>query len=349
MFKPANGGFSAAAGAIAGIAITGLLCGALFGVGIGNPLLVAPMGASAVLLFAVPASPLAQPWPVMGGNVVSALVGMFVAKLIPDPTIAAGFAVGAAIAVMSILRCLHPPGGAVALSAALGIKGAASSYMFALIPVGVNTALLLGLAMIFHRLAGHNYPHVAPKMPAPHGTADTAPPLRAGPNDQDMADAIAATGDRLDVNEADLRPLFADAERRAAERTHGVVRCGDIMSRDILHVAASASLDDAAALMHERRLRAMPVIDDQGRVIGLIDAIDLRREAGNSSDIARRPFIVRADTPIARLIGPFGSGAEHEAIVVDDDHRLIGLVTQTDLLTAVTAAPPRAGRDLVSR
>ncbi len=332
----------AASGAIGGIAITGLLCGLMLGHGLANPLLVAPMGASAVLLFAVPASPLAQPWPVFGGNVLSALVGIFVAKAVADPTLAAGLAVGSAIAVMSLLRCLHPPGGAVALSAALGVKGVASSYLYALVPVGVNTAFLLGIAILFHRLAGHNYPHVAPKAPTLHGTADPTPLIRAGPSDVDIADALAATGETFDIEPADLRQILADAELRAAEREHGVIRCGTVMSRDLIHVAGDAPIDAAATLMRERNVRALPVIDDTGRVHGLIGALDLHDSALTTGAAAHRPLLVHEDTPLARLIGPFASGTHHAAIVVDDDSRPIGLVTQTDLIAALSVAPTLA-------
>src|SRR5690349_13220636 len=107
-------------GALVSIALTGLLCGALFGEGSHLPLIVAPMGASAVLLFAVPASPLAQPWSIIGGNTISAIMGYLVAQFIADPIVAAGAAVALAIAVMSFTRCLHPPGRAAALTAALG-------------------------------------------------------------------------------------------------------------------------------------------------------------------------------------------------------------------------------------
>src|SRR3569832_166040 len=70
----------ASAGALVGILLTGLLANALLGhsIGIGSlPLLIAPMGASAVLLFAVPSSPLAQPWSVLCGNILSATIGVF--------------------------------------------------------------------------------------------------------------------------------------------------------------------------------------------------------------------------------------------------------------------------------
>ena len=79
------------------------------------PWLVAPLGASAVLVFAVPASPLAQPWAVLTGYTLSALVGILSQRLIPVPEVAAAVAVAPAIGVMMAARCLHPPGGAIAL------------------------------------------------------------------------------------------------------------------------------------------------------------------------------------------------------------------------------------------
>jgi|GEM_PF-1051278 len=92
--------------------------------------LVAPLGASAVLVFAVPSSPLAQPWSVVGGNTVSALCGLVVCNLIPDPVVAAALAIGSAIGVMFALRCLHPPGGAMALLVVLTHTHAWSFALF---------------------------------------------------------------------------------------------------------------------------------------------------------------------------------------------------------------------------
>src|SRR5690349_14350985 len=80
-------------GALLGITITGAVCGFTLGDGYDVPLIVAPMGASAVLLFAVPASPLAQPWPIIGGNTISAAVGLLMAHLVGDPILASGLAV----------------------------------------------------------------------------------------------------------------------------------------------------------------------------------------------------------------------------------------------------------------
>ena len=86
----------------------------------GAAMIIASMGASAVLLFAVPHSALAQPWNVIGGHLISAIIGIVCARFIPEILLAAALSVGFAIAAMHYLRCIHPPGGATALSAVIG-------------------------------------------------------------------------------------------------------------------------------------------------------------------------------------------------------------------------------------
>src|SRR5689334_6496327 len=183
----------AATGALLGILLTGMLGHLALGADAILPLLVAPMGASAVLLFAVPASPLAQPWSIIGGNTLSALTGTLVAQFIHDPVLAAGAAVALAIAVMSFARCLHPPGGAAALTAALGGPAVASwGVLFAFVPVGLNSCILVALGLLFHRLSRrHSYPHVPAPTPVNiHGTADLPPPLRVGFRHEDVDAAL---------------------------------------------------------------------------------------------------------------------------------------------------------------
>ena len=139
-------------GAMIGVSLTGLAAHALVSGHLSAVLLLAPpIGASAVLVFAVPASPLAQPRAVIGGNIVSAIVGVTcVLAFHQQPVLAAGIAVGAAIIVMSLLGCLHPPGGAVALSAALvATAPGINSFAYVLAPIGVCSVLLAAAAMVF--------------------------------------------------------------------------------------------------------------------------------------------------------------------------------------------------------
>ncbi len=200
----------ASAGGLIGIALTGAIALLLLGSWELLPWLVAPMGAAAVLVFAVPASPLAQPWPVIGGNTISALVGITAARLVPEPALAAGVAVGGAILVMSLCRCLHPPGGAAALTAVVGGPAVLSmGYLFAFVPVGLNAVLLTLAGIAFHRLSGHAYPH----RPAP------VAPL--APEREDVDRALADLGETFDIDREDLVVLVQHAVRHAAERRAG--------------------------------------------------------------------------------------------------------------------------------
>jgi CBS domain-containing membrane protein len=193
-----------------GIALTSLVSGWLLGWS-NLPLLVAPIGASAVLLFAVPASPLAQPWPLVGGNVVSALVGVTIAQLLGHGPLAAGAAVGAAIVAMALCRCLHPPGGAAALTAVIGGPAVtAAGFVFPFAPVAVNSLLLLATGWAFHRVSGHRYPHRA-------GPPVAAPGLLRA----DIDRALAEAHESFDIAPEDLEELLGRAERHAQARRRG--------------------------------------------------------------------------------------------------------------------------------
>ena len=326
----------AAAGAIIGIAATGLLCGVLAGTGAARPLLVAPMGASAVLLFAVPASPLAQPWSILGGNVLSALVGIAVALAIPNSTVAAGVGVGLAIAVMSLARCLHPPGGAVALSAVLGgAAGSAHPFMFALYPVGLNSLLLILAGLAFHRMSGHTYPHRAKLTESTHGTQDSAPLSRSGVRPNDIDAALESFGDTLDINRDDLLRLFELAGLNAAKRQVEQLTCGDIMSHDVITIAGTAPVEDAHVLMRARRLRALPVENASGQLIGVITWTELDKQGAFAAEIMAPADTAHVTAPAATLLAPLADGHGHEIMIVDDDMQLQGIVTQTDIIASL--------------
>lgn len=119
-----------------------------------GPYVAAYMGAATVLVFAVPESPLARPWPLVGGHLVSALVGVTCAQTIPDPALAAASAVALAILAMQLLRCVHPPGGAAAMVAVIGGSDIRElGYLFVLWPVGLNVAVMLIVSQLYARVA----------------------------------------------------------------------------------------------------------------------------------------------------------------------------------------------------
>jgi CBS domain-containing membrane protein len=118
--------------------------------------LIASLGASALLVFALPASPMAQPWAVIAGNTLSALVGISVAIVIQNPLLAMPIAASLAILGMFILRCLHPPAAAVALIAVLGNV---MHYRYAFFPVMIDSILLVIAGAIYSNLTGKSYPN----------------------------------------------------------------------------------------------------------------------------------------------------------------------------------------------
>ena len=209
------GWLRSAAGALLGITLAGLAVRLALGANPGGwPWLLAPLGASAVLVFAVPASPLAHPWSVFGGDLLSALVGLACAALIPWPPLAAAVAVAAAIAVMSVARCLHPPGGACALLAALGSPAiAAHGWIAFMIPLALNVAMLIAAGYLWNNLTGHRWPH---HLPAP---VPPAPEEWTARYEQADLDAVLEHWDEvLDVSREDLDALFRAVEQQVERR-----------------------------------------------------------------------------------------------------------------------------------
>lgn len=301
-----------------------------------NPWFIAPMGASAVLLFAVPASPLAQPWSLIGGNLCAALVGVSCARLIGDPVLAAGIAAAIAIALMFPLRCLHPPSGAVALTAVLGGPAVARlGYGFVWHPVLLNSLLLLAAALLFNRLAGRRYPHSQPAAPAP------TPSERVGVSRADLHAALAERGEVVDISEDDLEDILQRAEERSHQRRFGALRCADFMVSEVLSVGAAASSDKALALLRDHRFDALPVTSSDGRLLGEISLRELLAAAGMHPAplvgqlMDTSPHTSRPDDPIERLIHPFADRGVAHSMVVDGEGRLLGLVAQGDLIAAL--------------
>lgn len=117
----------------------------------GTLVMVTSMGASAVLLFAVPQGALSQPWAVIGGHLLSAFVGVSCQKLFPDQTWTPALAVGLAVGVMHYMRCIHPPGGATSLAAVIGGSEVhALGYHYLVMPILINVIAILLMAIAFN-------------------------------------------------------------------------------------------------------------------------------------------------------------------------------------------------------
>lgn len=320
-------------GALIGIGATGLICSLLIGNDPHLPLIIAPMGASALLLFAIPSSPLAQPWPIIGGNIVSALSGLLVTHYVAEPAVAAGCSVGLAIAAMSLLRCLHPPGGSTALAAALGGPVVATYGIgFALVPVGINAVVLTALGILFHRFSSHSYPHRAVTAVNAHGTKDLPPAQRVGFNEADIDAALDDLGEAFDIDRQDIDKLLRQVEIHALSRARNLPRCADIMSRDIIRIDQHGEIEAARGLLLEHGIRTLPVVDRENRLLGTVGLRELTRPGLRVSDVMAPARTAFATAPAIELIAPLTDGFHHAVIIVDEARHLLGLVTQSDLL-----------------
>jgi CBS domain-containing membrane protein len=126
-----------------------------------NFFLIGSFGASAVLVYGIPNSPLAQPRNLIGGHVVSALVGVTAFQLLGWtnlPWLAPAVALSSAIVAMQITKTLHPPGGATALIATIGSeKIKALEYMYVIAPVFVGASFLFLIAMLINNIPAHRH------------------------------------------------------------------------------------------------------------------------------------------------------------------------------------------------
>ncbi len=152
-------------GGFFGIGIIGFISSKYFNLN-DNLFLIGSFGASAVLVYGATNSPLAQPRNLVGGHVVSALVGVAVHKLIPGEVwLSSAIAVATAIVMMQITKTVHPPGGATALIANIGSeKIKALGFIYVLSPVFTGVMILLIVALIFNNIPKNRfYPYKKPK------------------------------------------------------------------------------------------------------------------------------------------------------------------------------------------
>jgi CBS domain-containing membrane protein len=355
----------AATGALIGLAIAGAAGLATMGPSAALPFLIAPMGASAVLLFCLPASPLAQPWSILAGNLVSGAIGITCARLVPLPLAAAALAMGLSIGAMLALRCLHPPSGAMAVMTTLGGPAVhAAGYGFLIAPVTLNGLVLVVVAIAWNHATGRRYPHSQRHdTKHPQATADAPPIARLGFTSEDLRAVLREHGELIDVSEDDLESLFLRVERQTHRRRFGEMRCEHVMSRDVVTVEFATPLDEAWTLMHRHDVPTMPVIDRARRVIGVLGREDfvralamrpepdwgdrlrallMRTQAMHSDkaevvgQVMTVPAVtVSASTALVDLVPRMADAGHHHLPVVGGDEKLVGIIAPSDVIAAL--------------
>lgn len=327
--------------------------------------MVASMGASALILFVMPNSPLAQPYPFVMGHVVPAAIGVVCANSIDSFYLAAALAVSASLFAMYLLNCLHPPGGAAALVPVIAHDEHLLTLSYVIFPVLVNVMTMLLFTLIVHKwVLRKEYP-VRPiaRKDSQHQHEDPSPLARMGINSSDLQAAMQNFNAYLDITENDLARLYSSAQHNAYVRKFGEIRCAHIMSRDVVTVEYGTDLEEAWALLRLHKIKILPVIDKANRVIGVISLVDFlkranlktyegfaekliafvrrsRTENTNKPEavgqiMANPAFTVAEDEFITSLVPLLSDRGLHHVPVVNKEKRLVGIVTQSDLIAAL--------------
>ena len=324
-------------------------------------------------LFAVPTSPLAQPWSCVVGNTVSALWALFVLQWCP-PQLAPALAVGGAIGCMLLTRSLHPPGGAMALLTVLNAKASlAAGWMLPFLPVGALTLGLVLAATALHRATGRRYPHHADTAPkAAPADAAHRHASRLGLSHADLEVLLLRFGQENNLEADDLAELLAAAEETAIEHRLGGVRCAQLMTRD----PVSCSLDDdvhaVAARFRAHPAKSLPVLNADGGLAGTVSRAELyewlwmspvrpaesaakpsllnwlgqrlpgkTRAAPRLSELPQlvhAPTSVDEDTPVGQLLDALARHSVPCIPVMREGRGLTGLITRTGSDAAAAAA-----------
>jgi len=246
-------------GALLGLFLAGWLTSMAYGPGIALHLL-GPLAASAVLVFAVHSGPLAQPWPVLGSYALAGAVGLAMRQGFGPELWVAAVALGISILVMCLLRCLHPPGGGVAVSAVLADPGLTALGDHLLQPVLLNALILVTVAVLCNRLTGVRYPKGAVIRKDLHHTHDPLPTERVGVRSEDLDHALEELGEFVDVTRDELERIILATEQHALQRSLGGITAASVMSRDVQFASPDTTLEQAWAMLASHHLKTLPVL-----------------------------------------------------------------------------------------
>ncbi len=329
-------------GALCGLAISSLISWYVLG-GV-NAWYIAPMGASSVLLFAVPSSPLAQPWNIVIGNTIAGIVGVACSMWIPDLTGAFSFAVGLAIFLMMTTDSLHPPSGAVAITAVLGGETVHQlGFNFVIYPVLLNSVLLLAFALFFNRVIGRHYPY--PKH-VNERSKDPTPTQKVSIQPQDIQRALDEHTELLDISQYDLEKIILEAQEWANERQGKDYLCQDIMSKDVITLNENDDIHQALDKFKHNNLMSLPVIQDDGRIVGTLALYEVVEWFKRAADpraswehlvkqiMNRKVVTVTPLQPIRDLV-PYFVEKSFNYIPVVQDQILIGIISRADMIAVL--------------
>ena len=329
-------------GALIGLAISSFI--SWYVLGGFNAWYIAPMGATSVLLFAVSASPLSQPWNLIVGNSIAAIIGVSCALWIPNPTIALSLAVALSIFLMMTTDSLHPPSGAVAITAVLGGEAIHQlGYYFILYPVLLNSFLLLIVAIIFNKLLGKQYPQVAQINTR---SKDPTPTQKVTIQPQDIQDVLEHQTELLDISEYDLQKIILQAQEKANARSTMDFLCQDIMSKDVIFLYELDDIHNAIDKFKQVNLMSLPVVNVNDELVGTLALYEVMEWFKRAAEphaswehlvkqiMNPKVVTVKPSQTIQDLV-PYFVEKSFNYIPVVEQQKLVGIISRADMIAAM--------------
>jgi CBS domain-containing membrane protein len=193
----------------------------------------------------------------------------------------------------------------------------------------------VALRVLFHRLSRRSYPHVPATAPVnTHHTLDPPPQTRVGFRSEDVDAALEALNETFDIDRDDLDRLLRQVELQALVRSHGILRCRDIMSRDVVRISLAETAAAARTLLLAHNIRTLPVVDEKNTLLGTVGLRELANTADQIAHLLSKAVTASPDDPAMELLPVLTDGHTHAVIIVDEQRCILGLITQTDLLAA---------------
>jgi CBS domain-containing membrane protein len=327
-----------------------------------SAVLLASMGASAVIIFALPSSPLGKPWNFIVSHSLGCIVGFGITHLIGDLALMAGLSVAVILMLMYTLDCMHPPAAATALVPVIASQSGQVSYWI-FVAVALNVIIFLAASVLLNRVL-LNRARINNKDPYDpiHLHKDHTPLQRLGIQPDDLRRAIHSFDTILDVNEADLERVYQQAQQHAYQRRSGELLSRDIMSKDIISVSKETTLTNAWTLLRKHKFSMLPVVNDQQELMGVISTVDFLKHISspnysgllghlNSMLSARKHgrqvnrlvedlmttdvTVVKDIDHIVALVPLLSIVGLHHIPVLNDQQKLCGIITQSDLISAL--------------
>ena len=346
----------AAGGAFVGLLFTMVAGRYLGGLVDSSTWMMASLGASALLVFVLPSSPMAQPWAVIGGHLISAIIAIACANFLHSPILSVPVAVGLSILGMFVFRCLHPPAAATAMLIA---SSSLSNFQFAFFPVLTDSMLLILIGVAYNNMTGKRYPNflISKNITGEQSLVDSK-----------YIDAVLSRYNQvIDINRSDLAALIGQVEMKAYEYKLEGIKCSDIMTKAVLFLDVSTPLDLAWKTMRDNHIKALPVIDRGRRVVGIVTVEDFLRHAdidfhqkfgqrmrgflrnglkGIEKTLTAYPDavgqimtkkvrVISESRNVMDLVGIFHGQGHHHLPVIDGQQRLVGIITQSDFVAAI--------------